>query len=419
MSNFKVEFTLKQHTPIIHFQSDQIGATLRASELKPKFDRFLKKHAFEDNFEQYKTFLIGYDENKKQTKKDFDKKEAFNYKIQIKSVNSVPKEIINKTYFGNMGKNSSNNEYKYSIKIDSIFQIQFLVFNTILKKTIEKLFCSFLATTNFGSRQNKGFGSYYVDRNDSNFKTPLEALKQIEADYIYATFKDKDEKVFEHVEIIYPLIKTGINYPDYKKKEIIDKFGKPKQVPDPTQGRGPKASYYKSFLFAYMLNQNPSIGNEKKFIKENFFIKKIQPDNMTKKYVRALLGIGDGIEFKDYERKGKIEYSNSQIERFKSPLTFKIIDNQLIIIINEIEKEIFDKTFTFKHSFTNKDKKVIEITKQISTPKENEFKIVDFIYSFADYFNNELSIDKDITKMNIFDKKIQSAKETKFIKASK
>ena len=41
MSRFKVEFTLKQHTPIIHFQSNQTGATLRATELKPKFDRFL------------------------------------------------------------------------------------------------------------------------------------------------------------------------------------------------------------------------------------------------------------------------------------------------------------------------------------------------------------------------------------------
>lgn len=42
MSNpFQITFTLKQHTPIIHFQHDQEGATLRASEVKPKLDRFL------------------------------------------------------------------------------------------------------------------------------------------------------------------------------------------------------------------------------------------------------------------------------------------------------------------------------------------------------------------------------------------
>ena len=74
MSAFKVEFTLKQHTPIIHFQSEQAGATLRATELKPKFDRFLKQYAFNNDFETYKSFLIGYDENKTQSKKDFDGK---------------------------------------------------------------------------------------------------------------------------------------------------------------------------------------------------------------------------------------------------------------------------------------------------------------------------------------------------------
>ena len=41
MSDYKLTFKLKQHTPIIHFQHDQYGATLRASELKPKLDKFL------------------------------------------------------------------------------------------------------------------------------------------------------------------------------------------------------------------------------------------------------------------------------------------------------------------------------------------------------------------------------------------
>ena len=414
-SKHKVEFTLKQHTPIIHFQSDQSGATLRATELKPKFDRFLKKYAFGNDFERYKIFLIGYDDKKKQTKKDFDGKEAFNYKILIETIKSDAKEITNKTYFGNMGKKPHEEEYRYAIKIDQSFKIHFLTFNTIIKENIEKLFCSFLAVTNFGSRQNKGFGSYYLDKNDPNYKAPIDALEQIKANFIYATYINKDEKIFEHVEVIYPLIKTGINYPDYKKidhpRGEKDRNGKIKQVPDPTQGRGLKASYYKSYLFTYMLNQNPSIGNEKKFIKENFFINKIKPDNMTKKYVRALLGIGDGIEFKDHERKGKIEYSNPQVERFKSPLTFKIVDNYLIIVINDIEKEIFDKSFTFKDKFDNK--------KSISTPKENEFNLVDFMYAFADYFNNELKIDKEKNRMNMFDEKIASAKIAKFLKASK
>ena len=41
MSKYKLSFTLRQHTPMIHFQADQPGATLRATELKPKLDKFL------------------------------------------------------------------------------------------------------------------------------------------------------------------------------------------------------------------------------------------------------------------------------------------------------------------------------------------------------------------------------------------
>ncbi|KGL55893.1 hypothetical protein HQ50_02500 [Porphyromonas sp. COT-052 OH4946] len=38
---YKLEFELEQHTPIIHFQARDAGATLRASEAKPKLDKFI------------------------------------------------------------------------------------------------------------------------------------------------------------------------------------------------------------------------------------------------------------------------------------------------------------------------------------------------------------------------------------------
>ncbi|KGN85436.1 hypothetical protein [Porphyromonas gulae] len=38
---YKLEFELEQHTPIIHFQARDAGATLRASEVKPKLDKFI------------------------------------------------------------------------------------------------------------------------------------------------------------------------------------------------------------------------------------------------------------------------------------------------------------------------------------------------------------------------------------------
>lgn len=38
---YRLQVKLKQHTPLIHFQWQQEGATLRASEVKPKLDRFI------------------------------------------------------------------------------------------------------------------------------------------------------------------------------------------------------------------------------------------------------------------------------------------------------------------------------------------------------------------------------------------
>ncbi len=55
---YKLEVTLKQHTPLIHFQHDQEGATLRASEVKPKLDRFIIETYFENNFEKCKECLV-------------------------------------------------------------------------------------------------------------------------------------------------------------------------------------------------------------------------------------------------------------------------------------------------------------------------------------------------------------------------
>ena len=40
---FNKSFPLKQHTPLIHFQHDKEGATLRATEVKPRLDRLLKE----------------------------------------------------------------------------------------------------------------------------------------------------------------------------------------------------------------------------------------------------------------------------------------------------------------------------------------------------------------------------------------
>jgi hypothetical protein len=151
--------------------------------------------------------------------------------------------------------------YRKAIKINNPFKVKFICLepSSILLEKIEEFFPSFLSKTNFGTRQSKGFGSYYIDKKDENYIEPKKALDKIDSKYIYAKYDNQDSKeVFKNVEIIYPLIKTGINYPDHPNKKdkdgrvIKNKSNKPIKDLDT---RGPKASYFKSYLFQYMLKK--------------------------------------------------------------------------------------------------------------------------------------------------------------------
>lgn len=87
MHVFTLRYTLKQHTPLIHFQ-DQEGATLRATELKPKLDRFLREKEPNLPFREHHKGRFSLD-----------------YKVYIKAnpkITSTPDH--HPLFFGNMGE---------------------------------------------------------------------------------------------------------------------------------------------------------------------------------------------------------------------------------------------------------------------------------------------------------------------------
>jgi hypothetical protein len=336
---------LKQHTPMIHFQYRQKGATLRATELKPKLDKFLIEHVFEKNKSKYSKYLID------------EEKDALNYKVKILPKAPVSVEEIDSQhnreysmYFGNRG-----GDIKKLTFCDTL-EILFFSFDRALLTTIKENINSFFAITNFGTRQNKGFGSFYPKNAENDF---LNELKKIKSKFLYIVYKKPDyREQLSDISIIYQLMKSGINFPNRCNSQ---------------------PSYHKSFLFKYMLNKG--IGNEKRFIKENFFEEhvRVKPDNLPKKYVRGLLGIVGEIEFKDPKRRGKIKYK-SKIDRFKSPITFKIVENIVAIIPENIPEELYGLKFKFSHG---------SFKKSIKTPLKSEFDLEEFLSEFADYFNNE------------------------------
>lgn len=377
--------TLKQHTPLIHFQAAQDYATIRATELKPKLDKFLIEYAFKD-FDLYKNYLIG------EQKDSNSKIKALDYKvlIRLKINNEALIEPIKSLYFANMG---DTNNFKKAVFNKGDIEIEFFSLHKEIINQIEKNIAKFFAITNFGTRQNKGFGSFYI----KDDKKLIDNIKEIKDKFLIIRYDQNLDYnlMMEDISVIYALMKTGVNFPDHPKGEK----GLNRSI------RGKRASYHKSFLFQYMLNKD--VGNEKRFIKENFFRKelRVSKDTQIKKYVRGLLGISDGIEFKD-DRRGKINYDGGEIERFKSPITFKIVDNIIAIIPEKINKEMYDKEFILYDRFDRKS---------IKTPNEKEFELNNFLFSFADYFNS-LKVEN---ANNFLENKVRNAKKRQIEKVVK
>ncbi|MCD4793398.1 MAG: hypothetical protein K8R54_09210 [Bacteroidales bacterium] len=396
---YKLTFKLKQHTPIIHFQHDQHGATLRATELKPKLDKFILTKLGKETLDE-----------KKQDEKPFTEKEyldkgkeiakskvwiidgqdgAMNYKVKITSgkkqnlkmhIPDEPKKgkwsSSYPTFFANMGKDTKEELVNFSM-FDNVV-ITITCFIRDLKDKIEDDFAEFIAVTNFGTRQSKGFGSFYLDAKDKNYK-------KINRDWFnYKTSvsinKNDNEQItelFGKIELFYRALRTGIN----EKRPI--KENNKIQNDENNIIKMRNVFYMKPLIFLYF--NNKQIQWEKKTIKENYFNNDllnrnkgnyyglktqknefVNSDVLTyssekKKIIKDLLGLSTEESWRSYnnavitktetklDNSGKPIFKNEEvvdkeeskriIDRFQSPITFVPIENNngydIYLIFNE------------------------------------------------------------------------------------
>ena len=351
MSKFKVEFTLKQHTPIIHFQSDQIGATLRATELKPKFDRFLLDMVDD----------ISCIENANGHR-------SLDYKVKIEPNILIRKEIEdrNPLFFGNMKpRDKTDVEWELLKKrfknTEKTFKIEFFSFNENIRKAIKKYFEAFLVNNNFGTRQSKGFGSFHIYKKEFN-----KALIPFE---VYS-FSTRDWQ--RDIGLIYQFLRQGMNLKDRN---------------------GNTRFYSKAAIFAYAKSKGWQW--DKKSIKEEYFSNQLKTqkdehkssdalhyNSDTKYLLRDLFGLSSSQEWRSYHRTIEKEDTNLDkdnkpvIERFKSPITFKVVDGKVYFWVNESYKRILNQTFKIKIGNQN--------NLNLSTPAQ---------FNFDEFFEFVLKID--------------------------
>lgn len=227
---YQLKFTLKQHTPIIHFQHNQDGATLRATEVKPKLDRYIIENlsGIIKARELHPDWFVSKDHK------------ALDYKLKLEAIGSnklenlvnvrvnkdhsgIEKTIYNQPigFFGNLMKPQEFKNGKQFKKV-SFYNELSLIINSKSRDLINKIdnvIADFFFLNNFGTRQNRGFGCCEILDKSPNV-----------SNYYYFSFENmKDDsimEIFEKIDLFYRCLKSGLNIKTKIKGDgpLVDKM---------------------------------------------------------------------------------------------------------------------------------------------------------------------------------------------------
>lgn len=381
---------LKQHTPIIHFQAGQAGASLRASELKPKIDRFVLKE-----LETIDNDL--YENNKNLIEKNFftDKRPS-RYKIHIKTqgpltnfkfatymsrrdIANLPEGIVPKSpspYFGD----------HLAVKHEHV-KLEIFTFDSKLAQFIKEILPYVLVYNNFGTRQSKGFGCFLPeDMTVDNFEKII--CKK------YKTFwvMDIDGKdPFKVIQNTYQRLKGGTNFPQYHKSELF-KYMCEKGI-----------RWEKHKIKAKLKSDHNDIFNLLKYnnnASHNRIADCCKTDNKVEhRYIRALLGLAEHNEYlvnKGNDKSIKkiqilIRHKGGEIERFRSPITFKVIDKRVYLLPEKLDK-IFEEEFEFSLRIVMENGSNLGDTHLFTLKTPPQFDLLDFLTISLRSVNNKWTL---------------------------
>lgn len=439
----KLTITLRQDTPMWHFLPDETGCCLRATEVKPKLDKFLKtKPGYKSEWQI----------------KDKDQK-ALDYKMTFvpNSDNECDKKDKYPTFFGN-GKKAIY--YKNGITM-TIFSL-----NSELVEKIKDHICEFFACHSFGTRQSKGFGCFYPEEikcDDKTYKIPCfcDVIKNV-AKYKFTTedlvvkkieIKTKTvevsvfEQLFDYINYFHKLIRSGINDPKTKTyyKSLMYFYAQKKDMTwDKPQIRhyfGLKSEKGKPLRTNYLKKcgkpagssdsncTRTSMKNEYNHFGEDEPYKFTYINGNKIPLFRDALGLSSSQSWMYYSAKLEIKDSNNnkkeKVERFKSPLLYRPVKNvngsyTVYIIINQ-DDDVFKrlKQATFKiegfHSIPNPQGSPPRITLEPLKARIydgfNIFDYLEFVYDLIVCCREKGLEIKDIYKIFAQNKKIDEPKE--------
>ena len=360
MNDWQKEYKLVQHTPLIHFQHSEPHACLRATEVKPKLDRFLIEQLEKDDRfgdDRWKKWFVGD-----------GSQQSFDYMMritpnseQVERTHSIERAIaraehrppnasfheIHKNYFGNMASGNNIQDtiretFKESLFYKDGLTLTIRCFIPELLTLIDEHIRGFFMMHNFGTRQRKGFGSFTVDISTKpNEPKGFDLVGKYCPNAYYCKLGNdvNADALLDAVWVISAFLRSGFN-----------------------RGEG---NYVRGFVFRYFQREKNPLANDKAFVKQQVLHnvyneatrgEHLHPygNNVRYRYVRGLLGTNENSRFCRAPRGETREdltvhniyiHSAEGVERFPSPLLFKPIGKFVFILPQKMPDKIFGSEF--------------------------------------------------------------------------
>lgn len=364
MYDWQKEYKLVQHTPLIHFQHSEPHACLRATEVKPKLDRFLIEQLEKDDRfgdDRWKKWFVGD-----------GSQQSFDYMMritpnseQVERTHSIENGIeraiaraehrppnasfheIHKNYFGNMASGNNIQDtiretFKESLFYKDGLTLTIRCFIPELLTLIDEHIRGFFMMHNFGTRQRKGFGSFTVDiSTEPNAPKGFDLVGKYCPNAYYCKLDGNvnADALLDAVWVLSAFLRSGFN-----------------------RGEG---NYVRGFVFRYFQREKNPLANDKAFVKQKVLRnvyneatrgEHLHPygNNVRYRYVRGFLGTNENSRFCRAPRGETREdrtvhniyiHSAEGVERFPSPLLFKPIGKFVFILPQKMPDEIFGSEF--------------------------------------------------------------------------
>lgn len=367
MNDWQKEYKLVQHTPLIHFQHSEPHACLRATEVKPKLDRFLieqlekddrfgdgrwKKWFVGDGSQQSFDYMMRITPNSEQV----DRTQSIENGIEraIARAEHRPPNAsfheIHKNYFGNMASGNNIQDtvqaiqetFKESLFYKDGLTLTIRCFIPELLTLIDEHIRGFFMMHNFGTRQRKGFGSFTVDiSTEPNAPKGFDLVRKYCPNAYYCKLDGNvnADALLDAVWVISAFLRSGFN-----------------------RGEG---NYVRGFVFRYFQREKNPLANDKAFVKQKVLHnvyneatrgehRRFYGNNVRYRYVRGLLGTNENSRFclnprSPIRREHTVHdiyiHSAEGVERFPSPLLFKPIGKFVFILPQKMPDEIFGSEF--------------------------------------------------------------------------